>query len=674
MIPAGDAGQGGPRGDPAARAPAGTRRLSFALGALLGACLLLALLAGAGGATVPTATYNTTNDTDGPEVGELRKVNLTTVELIIVDDEDVDESTIDAADMFLSEGQIGNVSAAENGSNATVTVHLEAKVDTDALHLTVADGASIIDEAGNELDADGDIRRSVTGMDGVAPSITLYEIDDSAGDEIDVTVRTTEDLDGLWVRVYGPSDRFLNLSDFSKPSGIPEYVTSYQPPVSGEYRVTLLNATDGHNNTKESSRHEIVTVDVVPPTAVAGIDFGSSDGRTITFDANQSTDDVAIANVTWDFGDGANATGWSPTHTFEPGNYSVELRVTDPVGNVGTDTLELNLTDGISASSIRGGSDGVRISAADADGGPSAIVSVTGATAGERVEISRPNAPLARTNGHSLDSLDVTLARNASLGLGVQATGAAPVSDVEAAAGGSPIGGFTLVHDLPDADISAATFSFGVNKTRLESAGVDPGAVSLWRYHDGAWGELSTSTLNGSDGSHRFQASSPGLSRFAIAPTAEAEPAQTTPTPTPTGPTPAGEVGVTSASLNRTSAAVGDSIAVSATVENPTEETVLYTAALQRNGSLLQTESVSVPSGASASVAFTHDATAGVYTLAVNDTVAGELRVDGGEGSGFLGFLGFLPLDLLGAILTYVGGGLAALFLVLKAAALYLGY
>lgn len=675
MLPAGDV----ERGDEAARAPAGSRTLFVALGVVLGACLFLAVLAGAGSATVPAGNYNTTNDTTAPTVGELEKVDATTVELTIVDDTDVDEDSIDGADMFLDDGQIANVTATENGSNATVTVDLEAKVDTDLLRLAVADGASIYDEAGNELNASGDVWRSVSGMDGVAPTVRIFEVDDSAGDKIDLKVRTTEDLGGLWVRVYGPTDRFLNLSDFSKPSGIPDYVTSYQPSVSGDYRVTLLNVTDTHNNTWESGRDEMVTVDVVPPTAAAGIDFGASEDRTITFDANQSTDDVAIANVTWDFGDGSNATGWQPTHTFEPGNYSVELRVTDAVGNVGTDTLELNLTDGISTSSIRGGgAEDVRISAPTATESPSAIVSVPDAQVGQAVEISRQSGPLAATNAVSLDSLDVTLARNASLGLGIEATGTAPVSDVESVAGGAPIGGLTLVHDLPDANITSATFSVGVNESHLNSTGVDPQAVSLWRYNDGSWTELSTASLNASNGSHRYRATAPGLSRFAIAPSVETTPdQQSTPTPTP-APTPdkPRSAEVSSASLNRTSAAVGDPVAVNATVENPTQETVRYTAALQRNGSVLQTDSVSVPAGASVSVAFTHEATNGSYTLAVNDTVAGELRVEGSgdDTAGLLGFLGFLPLDLLGAILTYVGGGLAALFLVLKATALYLGY
>jgi hypothetical protein len=46
----------------------------------------------------------------------------------------------------------------------------------------------------------------------------------------------------------------------------------------------------------------------------------------------------------------------------------------------------------------------------------------------------------------------------------------------------------------------------------------------------------------------------------------------------------------------------------------------------------------------------------------------------GGGGGGLLGIFGFLPLGLLGTILTYVGGPVMAVFLCLRGIALLLGY
>jgi hypothetical protein len=58
----------------------------------------------------------------------------------------------------------------------------------------------------------------------------------------------------------------------------------------------------------------------------------------------------------------------------------------------------------------------------------------------------------------------------------------------------------------------------------------------------------------------------------------------------------------------------------------------------------------------------------------VNGTAADTLTVGEGGGGNLLGFLGVLPLGLFLDLLTYVGGALAAIFLLLKATALYLGY
>jgi len=687
---------GHPEGDARATAPtapADGRGVVRAAGSVVVAvvlgCVLLALLVGAGSASVPAGNFNasndTSNDTTAPSVGNLTTVDETTVNLTITDDEDVDEGSIDGADVFVSDGQIDNVTATEDGSNATVEIDLDARLNTDRLGVAVADGASIYDEAGNEIDSDGDVWRYVDGMDSVAPSVKLYEVDNGSGDTVDVTVRTSEDLDDLRVRLYGPADRWLTLANFTKPSGIAEYVASVEPPATGEYRVTLVNVTDLHNNTWESSRAETVDVDVVPPTAVAGIDFAASDGRTIAFDANRSSDDSGIRNLTWDFGDGTNATAWQPTHTFEPGNYTVTLTVTDTFGHEGTDRLRLNLTHA-NASAALVGDAGVAPSVSSPDGDTSsALVQVPPTTAGDAVEIARGgDAPLAAARSVSLDRLSVTLARNDSFGLAVQATGAEPVADVADASGGPPLGGLTVVHDVPDDAISGVQFSFAVADERLAERDVDPQALGLYRHHGGGWTALSTTYLNESDGRHRYRASAPGLSRFAIAPAGSAAAAgnatddtdaatETTSTPppdTPQGP----QLGVATASLNRSAIAPGEAVAVNATVRNRGSAAGAMTAALTVDGQAEATRNVSLDAGNARSIQFVVAPNAtGEYAVAVGGTGAGTLTV-GESGPGLLGFLGVLPLDLLGTLVRYLGGVLAALFLLLKAVALFLGY
>lgn len=70
----------------------------------------------------------------------------------------------------------------------------------------------------------------------------------------------------------------------------------------------------------------------------------------------------------------------------------------------------------------------------------------------------------------------------------------------------------------------------------------------------------------------------------------------------------------------------------------------------------------------------------GTYTVSVNGTEAGsELSVSGGGGGGLFGFLdvlplGILPLGILRLIGLFVPLPLAVVYLVLKGAAIYLGY
>lgn len=58
-------------------------------------------------------------------------------------------------------------------------------------------------------------------------------------------------------------------------------------------------------------------------------------GRTCTFDARTSTDDVGITRYVWRFGDDSGAEGAVVTHTYSAaGTYRVLLKVTDTAGQV----------------------------------------------------------------------------------------------------------------------------------------------------------------------------------------------------------------------------------------------------------------------------------------------------------------------------------------------------
>jgi PKD repeat protein len=96
------------------------------------------------------------------------------------------------------------------------------------------------------------------------------------------------------------------------------------------YTVTLTT-TDDHGQT--ASAFGTVTID----RPVASFTVSSNPvtpGATVAFNASGSSDPVsAIASYSWNFGDGASATGIAPSHAFTaPGNFVVTLTVTNNLG------------------------------------------------------------------------------------------------------------------------------------------------------------------------------------------------------------------------------------------------------------------------------------------------------------------------------------------------------
>jgi PKD repeat protein len=101
---------------------------------------------------------------------------------------------------------------------------------------------------------------------------------------------------------------------------------------AGSYSVTLT-VTDDLGKTDDVSH----TVDVLdrPPTASFAVTTESpTAGQPTAFDASPSADpDGVIATYGWDFGDGAQGSGPTPSHVYEyAGSYAVKLTVTDNDG------------------------------------------------------------------------------------------------------------------------------------------------------------------------------------------------------------------------------------------------------------------------------------------------------------------------------------------------------
>lgn len=109
----------------------------------------------------------------------------------------------------------------------------------------------------------------------------------------------------------------------------------------GTYTVTLT-VTD--NNGKSSSMMQNVTTFNQPP--VADFTF-TKQGLVVNFNASSSNDpDGQIVAYIWSFGDSANGSGSSPSHTYPTlGTYDVTLTVVDNFGSANSITKIVEVTD-----------------------------------------------------------------------------------------------------------------------------------------------------------------------------------------------------------------------------------------------------------------------------------------------------------------------------------------
>ncbi len=86
-----------------------------------------------------------------------------------------------------------------------------------------------------------------------------------------------------------------------------------------------------------------------PPVADFSVPSNASTNQTIVFDASGSFDeDGVIISYFWDFGDGKNGNGSSPSHIYEnPGEYYVILTVTDNNGDTCNKTMLVNVASDV---------------------------------------------------------------------------------------------------------------------------------------------------------------------------------------------------------------------------------------------------------------------------------------------------------------------------------------
>jgi len=148
----------------------------------------------------------------------------------------------------------------------------------------------------------------------VAPTGTAITFDGTASFDVDGSV-----VSYSW-----------NLGDSSTGAG---NAVTHSYAIAGAYPV-ILTITDNSGNTATAST--TVTITDRPPIASLTVSANNVlTGTTVSFDGSTSFDpDGTIVSYAWAFGDGAIATGPTPSHSYATaGAYVASLTVTDNSGN-----------------------------------------------------------------------------------------------------------------------------------------------------------------------------------------------------------------------------------------------------------------------------------------------------------------------------------------------------
>lgn len=579
------------------------------------------------------------NESSPPELHSGEKLNTTAVELVFVDEEGINISSISASDFLLSEGELSHVTATATGTNATATLVLSEPIPSDELTVGIASDSDIRDTSGTPVQTDGESHTvTISDMDGVPPRVLSANVGDAIGGPAEIQFSFDEELSAIDVEITGPQNTTLDIDDFDNPSAN-RYVTGYEPPESGEYTVELRSVTDTVGNTGNVSVARTIEANRSAPDAVIGIDFGASSGLNVTFDGIQSAGDRL--SYTWDFGDGTIEDGERVAHEFTPEPHTVTLIVTDEFGNTDRDRLDLNLTDGLAAGEAIDAENQTTDPAViiNRDGGvqpESSLVSVTGAVGTERTEIGTADdseRPLLIRDGVTLDRVAVTTTVNSSFSLALAAVGPESVVD-SSDENTTPVAGFTVLSDLAAADVSSGEFTFSIDADRLEALDLSPADIELHRETGGEWEPLETTVDSETDDQYQFTTTTPGFSRFAIVGvTGDGDSGDGDGT---NGEERSGDVSdgdvtfqVIDATIEPTKIESGDTIDVTATVENQGESDGTFRAGLELDGDVAQLEAIEIAAGGSKQVPFTQQLDdTGTVSVTVNGTVAGEVTVE----------------------------------------------
>ena len=224
----------------------------------------------------------------------------------------------------------------------------------------------------NDAADDNVVYISVPPSDGgqsAIPKIDGKIIKENTNPSASITVTSdTTDMDGIHVVADGEQVNFSGLSS-SSPIGVSQYSWSFgtsTAETSGTFSSGLalvtLTVTDTFGDISEANvtimadgNNPVPAVNVIVKTGVSdeGEAYNTStsnvdeDYNVVVFNASESDDvDSMISAYAWDFGDGNTDTGDVVSHIFaDPGDFGIQLTVTDAAGNSASSTTIITVND-----------------------------------------------------------------------------------------------------------------------------------------------------------------------------------------------------------------------------------------------------------------------------------------------------------------------------------------
>ncbi|GAB3672867.1 hypothetical protein GCM10028856_26790 [Halopiger thermotolerans] len=169
--------------------------------------------------------------------------------------------------------------------------------------------------------------------------ISASETDSTPCDQVDFEA----------VDLTGNGNKIRSLTwEFGDDTTATGWSVSHTYDELGTYPVKLtVTAKNGETTTD----FETITITEPEPLARAVPSATRVDvGESIDFEAEDvSGDEESVDSLTWEFGDGTTATGWSATHSYDgPGEYTVTLHATAESGceTSYSETITVDLTEG----------------------------------------------------------------------------------------------------------------------------------------------------------------------------------------------------------------------------------------------------------------------------------------------------------------------------------------